>query len=89
MTDEKIISIYEQSQHIRKCADVFQACIHVAGCYGFKNEWVKLRSLYFGCHTPATLWHFSYIYSHVDEKILQAFGFRAWLHTPTLDFGED
>ena len=89
MTDEKIISIYEQSQHIRKCADVFQACIHVAGCYGFKNEWVKLRSLYFDYHTISTLWHFYCTYRYMCGEILRTFGFRAWFHTPTFDFGED
>lgn len=86
MTEEKIISIYEQSQHIKKCADIFQACVHIAGCYGFKEEWVKLRSLYFDYHTPSTMYHFYATYHYMCGKILKTYGFRAWYHTLTFSF---
>jgi hypothetical protein len=86
MTDEKIINIYEQSQHIKKCADIFQACIHIAGCYGLKEEWAKLRKLYFQPHTYGVMYHFIAIYQNMCGKIFNTFGYRAWYHTLTFSF---
>ena len=83
MTEEKIIYIYEQSQRIKKCADIFQACIHIAGCYSFKEEWKELRKLYFQPHTYGVMYNFYATYCHMCGKILKTYGFRAWYHTPT------
>lgn len=86
MTDEQIISIYEQSLHIKTCVDIFQACIHIAGCYGLKEEWAKLRKLYFQPHTYGVLYEFYATYSNMCGKIFKTFGRFAWYHTLTFSY---
>ena len=80
---EREIDIYNESQHIKKCADIFQACIHIVGCYGLVEEWKQLRDLYAQPRTYGVLYHFYAVYRQACGKILNKFGWRAWYYTLT------
>lgn len=89
MTDEKSSASTNRVSTSESVPTSFRLASTLQDATASKNEWVKLRSLYFDYHTISTLWHFYCAYRYMCGEILRTFGFRAWFHTPTFDFGED
>lgn len=81
-------TIYEHAQRIKTIGDVYQAKIHLVGCYAAQTTdsklrwyWLIMRQEYNKGLTLGSLWMFNVCYQSCCNIIYKIFGHHAWYNT--------